>query len=443
MQAYRLRGIRGRFLRTMATVYILVAALAVLVMIWVMNRTADSLGNRLAGQHAARERDRVLSLVQSEIALCRKLADSPVIRDWLLDESAPDKRGRALAELASFRHHCRDQSYFVAARLTNNFYLSQRQDPPKADPQMMQLSEINEDDRWFYATLANVPDFDLNVDYNGTINEIRVWINTVVHDDHGEAIGVLGTSVSLDQFIDEVVAQSDRAVTPIIFASDTGAIKVHPNRQMIDQNTVDKPNGTTRAIWHLLPEDSDRLALSQQVAILMQHPKLTRAIKLTFSDGKRLCGLAVLPDLDWVVLAREASNWPTSSTMPRKSMVVCSSSSLPASILEISRISLSTVNNAWAELRTVSAKLRWRWLSSVRSSSSVMPMTPFMGVRISWLILARKSLFAALAALAASSARWRTATSLSSCAVRSLTRISSSSWWRCKSCVRLAMVSSN
>ena len=43
--------------------------------------------------------------------------------------------------------------------------------------------------------------------------------------------------------------------------------------------------------------------------------------------------------------------------------------------------------------------------SRVPSASSVMPMTPFIGVRISWLMLARKSDFARLAASAASIAR--------------------------------------
>ena len=45
---------------------------------------------------------------------------------------------------------------------------------------------------------------------------------------------------------------------------------------------------------------------------------------------------------------------------------------------------------------------------SVSSSSSVMPMMPFIGVRISWLMLARNSLLARLAASAASLA-WRRA----------------------------------
>ena len=43
--------------------------------------------------------------------------------------------------------------------------------------------------------------------------------------------------------------------------------------------------------------------------------------------------------------------------------------------------------------------------SGVSSTSSTMPMTPFIGVRISWDMFARNSLFARLEASAASRAR--------------------------------------
>ena len=44
-----------------------------------------------------------------------------------------------------------------------------------------------------------------------------------------------------------------------------------------------------------------------------------------------------------------------------------------------------------AELRTVSTKSRCSLVSSVSINSEVMPMMPFIGVRISWLVLARNS----------------------------------------------------
>ena len=65
-----------------------------------------------------------------------------------------------------------------------------------------------------------------------------------------------------------------------------------------------------------------------------------------------------------------------------------------------------TVSSDSPDALTMSRYSRCSALRSVSSASSVMPMTPFIGVRISWLILARNSLFARLAASAALSARF-------------------------------------
>ena len=94
-------------------------------------------------------------------------------------------------------------------------------------------------------------------------------------------------------------------------------------------------------------------------------------------------------------------------------------SSLPASIFEKSRMSLMIVSSASPEWRTVSAYSRCSGVSGVSSSSPVMPITPFIGVRISWLIVARNSLLARLAASAASRA-CRSSSSARLCAVMSL-----------------------
>ena len=50
--------------------------------------------------------------------------------------------------------------------------------------------------------------------------------------------------------------------------------------------------------------------------------------------------------------------------------------------------------------RMISANSRWRGDSSVSSSSPLMPITAFIGVRISWLIVARNEPLAALASSA-------------------------------------------
>ena len=68
-------------------------------------------------------------------------------------------------------------------------------------------------------------------------------------------------------------------------------------------------------------------------------------------------------------------------------------SSLPASIFEKSRMSLMTVKQRVGRALDEAEVLALLGASrSVSSASSVMPMMPFIGVRISWLMLARNSL---------------------------------------------------
>ena len=63
-------------------------------------------------------------------------------------------------------------------------------------------------------------------------------------------------------------------------------------------------------------------------------------------------------------------------------------------------MSLMIVSSASPLSRMVLAKSRCSSVSGVSSSSPLMPMTAFIGVRISWLIVARKALLASLAASA-------------------------------------------
>ena len=86
----------------------------------------------------------------------------------------------------------------------------------------------------------------------------------------------------------------------------------------------------------------------------------------------------------------------------RRSNGIGSSSSLPASILEKSKMSLIKVSSESADDFT---RVRYSCCSgskSVSRASSVMPMMPFMGVRISWLMFARNSDLARVAASAVS-----------------------------------------
>jgi len=64
------------------------------------------------------------------------------------------------------------------------------------------------------------------------------------------------------------------------------------------------------------------------------------------------------------------------------------------------------VSSASPLSRMVLAKSRWSSVSAVSSSRPLMPITAFIGVRVSWLMVARNALLASLAVSAAARAFW-------------------------------------
>ena len=99
--------------------------------------------------------------------------------------------------------------------------------------------------------------------------------------------------------------------------------------------------------------------------------------------------------------ARTLSRSTESSTHFTRSNGWSSTSNWPDSIFEKSRMSLMIVSSASEESRIVSTKSAVSRSRSFCSSRLVIPTMAFIGVRISWLMLARKSFLARLAASAA------------------------------------------
>ena len=115
------------------------------------------------------------------------------------------------------------------------------------------------------------------------------------------------------------------------------------------------------------------------------------------------------------IVARAASTTP--ATSGRNANGAASTRRRPDSIFDRSRMLLITVSSRRPLDRTVCASSCCCASSRVATSSSARPITPLMGVRISWLMLARNSLLARVA-------RSARAVASASAAVRSRTRAS-------------------
>lgn len=119
-----------------------------------------------------------MGTIQPELVLARKLADSPVIKAWILDEGNAAKSAAARAELESYRRSFGDHGYFVAIAGSDTYY----NQPPAGERAVVRLSPDRPSDSWFFRTLQSQKDWQLNLDYNPYLHVTKVWINCVVRD---------------------------------------------------------------------------------------------------------------------------------------------------------------------------------------------------------------------------------------------------------------------
>ena len=148
---------------------------------------------------------RLASIVNSELALVRKLADTPVIRQFFENPSDSEMETLAHNELNEYQEHFDLKVVFWINDVDKIFY-STGNAPYVVDP----------DDPvsyWYNLTLYNTERYNFNINYNPNMQQINLWINVPVFLESGSSVysgrktslGMLGTGIDLTEFSDFIV----------------------------------------------------------------------------------------------------------------------------------------------------------------------------------------------------------------------------------------------
>jgi len=171
-------------------------------------------GNELS-QMLETERIRLESSLNSEIAIVIKLSNSPLITRYLMNPDDPELERIALEEMASYRNTFSGNSIFWINDLDRIFY-SDDNEPYRVDAD----DPVN---YWYNMTLFETEVYNFNINYNPDINEIKLWINAPVFDDARNPVGMVGTGIELNEFVDSIYMNIDER-TELYFFNRNGKI---------------------------------------------------------------------------------------------------------------------------------------------------------------------------------------------------------------------------
>ena len=263
-----------------------------------LDAVQENLGTAYARNVTQFNKQRLLTPVLRELAMAQRFADSETTRRFLLDEKNPVKRELFFAEAERYRKAFDEHSYFLASAISHNYYFNDEKSSRRETPRYV-LHPNDPDEKWFFNTLRDTENFNLNVDTNPKLKATKVWFNVIVKDGNRK-IGIAGSGLNLSGFLDRFANTDERGVTPMIL-NKIGAIQAHPGRKLIDYHlATDK--GEHSLVYRLLPEPRDRDAMREALATSAKNPENIQLLWAKVGGKRELLATTFIPELQWYVV---------------------------------------------------------------------------------------------------------------------------------------------
>jgi HAMP domain-containing protein len=292
--------LKSKILILIIAAYLITGITAFFAFSTVRDRLVNQLGSGYAEKYALANKALIQEPLTREIALAQQLAQSAVIQQWMANEKDPELHRQAMKELEAYRLRLLDKSWFLVIGSSLNYYANDIHNKYAGRELVYTLSSTNAQDAWYFATLANVPRYALNVNYDRGLDVHKVWINVVIRDAGGRPLGVAGTGLDLSGFLKTFVGQSEPGVEHILLDQRL-AIQAARDRTLIDQQSVATPENLRSDISRVIPADEDRARLNVALENLRKG-RPAQTLEVTVNGNHRLLGVAYIRDLEWYEL---------------------------------------------------------------------------------------------------------------------------------------------
>lgn len=291
-------GLRAKSVLALLGSILLVLVLAVLAGWRVVQYVEVNLGSSYARNVTRLNKQRILTPVLRELALAQQLADSQVTLRWLKAENDPAKRDYFFAEASQYQKTFADHSYFVITRDSRHYYFNDNKSTFSSKPRYS-LNKNNPDDVWFFNTMKSTAAFNMNVNYDVKLKVTKLWFNILVKD-NGRNIGLAGTGLALNSFLDHFMTDSDQGVTPIVINSD-GDIQAYPDPRLIDYSSIGKAGARHNTIYQLMEGQQDVRAIRSAMEPAKHNGQIP-VFWANINGSRKLLAIAYIPELNWYVV---------------------------------------------------------------------------------------------------------------------------------------------
>ncbi|SFM48818.1 sensor domain-containing diguanylate cyclase [Marinobacter pelagius] len=294
-------SLKTRILGLAAALIIVAASASWLAYRELSENIIERWGQQVAEIQVRYDSARLLQSLEREIGLARQMASSSTLIQWAQNPDDPALQADAIRQMESFRSNFRDNSYFVALRQNGHYYYNNAANEYAGNQYRYTLDANKPEDAWFFQLIDEGRDFHLNVNPDVELGVTKVWIDVLMRNDQGEIVGMVGTGLNLDDFLQDIVDIGQEGITTL-FVDYNGAIQLYRDRNYIDFASIIKPEGQKNTVDLLFEDPQDKQQILGMLQMLKQREGRVGAVEsgfVTVDGRKHLAGVAFLPNIGW------------------------------------------------------------------------------------------------------------------------------------------------
>lgn len=294
----RHHSLKMRFISAVTCVYLILGLLTFLAFHLATTRMVRSLGTKFAMKQALLEKSKLISAIQRDLSLSLKMAGSPLLKRWALDEHNEILKKQALEELESYRTNFDGQSLFFVIDRSRHYYFSDGTGARPLEHPRYTLNPGNVNDAWYFRVMREVDTFELNVDYDNHLDVTKVWFNVVIKDSGHNRIGLGGSGIDVTRFINEIVNPDEQGVETILLNAD-GVIEGHRDRKYVIDNSKVRGTEKKTTIYDLMDSAGDITRLKSAIVSLSSGGRDVETCYLTVGGKRYLAAISQLKEIKW------------------------------------------------------------------------------------------------------------------------------------------------
>jgi hypothetical protein len=169
-----------RFLYLRGAIFLIFAVLSWAAFHAMVGTINERWGKQFAQRQVLFDKYRTLSPLIREIKMARQMAAEPALQRMAMHEGDMAAQQRAINVMERYRIGFSDHSYFAAFARSGKYFFNDKDNKYSGRQYRYTLSSNKKDDQWFYATLKDGKDYQVNLDPDTHLGVVKVWINVLL-----------------------------------------------------------------------------------------------------------------------------------------------------------------------------------------------------------------------------------------------------------------------